>query len=581
MRTRLNTFFQPRVASGLGPVAGPAEAVMGYHERTKHRLQGFAAGPDTLDWDAQPAAFRHWHGAPRALLPLCADAWPATWGQVRAGTVAPAPLDRVSLAMCLEMALGLTAWKRLGPDRWALRANPSSGNLHPIEAWLLTRDVPGLPDGLCHYDPQDHALTQRAAGRLTGGDASGAAQAWVALSSVAWREAWKYGERAFRYVELDAGHALGAVAHAAAALGWRVRPVTTMPHAALATLLGLDRDDDFGEAEREEPEMLLALVPRPNDGGARTEAQAPLGWPDDVRWLGQPSVLDPRPMYRWPVVDEVAVASRDARPEAPGAAPASEPVEAPALWRLWGPAPHDDRPASLLLRSRRSAQRFDARAQMPRAACLRLLASTLANVPGATAATNSPQVQLVVYAHRVQGLAPGAYLLPRSEAGRQALTALLKAPQGLGPVSGWPAELPLLTLAEHPALAGTLRTLSCHQAIGSDACLAVSMVAPLAGSVLADPHGYRQLLREAGAVGQALYVQAEAEGLRGTGVGCYFDDAVHDLLGLTGGAWQVLYHFTVGLPLVDPRLASEPPYTAERQAQDTGFVPPSLTGAAP
>jgi hypothetical protein len=65
---------------------------------------------------------------------------------------------------------------------------------------------------------------------------------------------------------------------------------------------------------------------------------------------------------------------------------------------------------------------------------------------------------------------------------------------------------------------------------------------------------------ECGLLGQVLYLEAEAAGLRGTGIGCFFDDAVHDLLGIRDTTWQSLYHFTVGGPLEDARLRTEPPY---------------------
>ena len=61
-------------------------------------------------------------------------------------------------------------------------------------------------------------------------------------------------------------------------------------------------------------------------------------------------------------------------------------------------------------------------------------------------------------------------------------------------------------------------------------------------------------------IGQVLYLEAEAAGVRGTGIGCYFDDAVHELLGITDQRFQSLYHFTVGGPLVDERIATIPPY---------------------
>jgi hypothetical protein len=74
------------------------------------------------------------------------------------------------------------------------------------------------------------------------------------------------------------------------------------------------------------------------------------------------------------------------------------------------------------------------------------------------------------------------------------------------------------------------------------------------------PWWYRRLFWEAGVLGQVLYLEAEAAGVRGTGIGCYFDDPFHDLLGLTGDRFQDLYHFTVGGPVDDPRLLTRPPY---------------------
>ena len=87
------------------------------------------------------------------------------------------------------------------------------------------------------------------------------------------------------------------------------------------------------------------------------------------------------------------------------------------------------------------------------------------------------------------------------------------------------------------------------------------MIAQFAGPI--QQHGawfYRNLFWEAGVVGQVLYLEAEAAGFRSTGIGCYFDDPVHDVLGLSGNQFQSLYHFTVGVPVEDGRLQSLPPY---------------------
>ena len=59
---------------------------------------------------------------------------------------------------------------------------------------------------------------------------------------------------------------------------------------------------------------------------------------------------------------------------------------------------------------------------------------------------------------------------------------------------------------------------------------------------------------EGGMVGHALYLEAEAQGVRGSGLGCFFDDEVHKLIGLPDARFQALYHFAIGMPLADDRL---------------------------
>lgn len=574
----------PRPATPATPVA----QVRAYHQRSKHHLQRYAAGPDTLDWDAQPDPFRRWLGSELTLLPLGADRLTSTWADLwRPGAIATQPLTLESLAGLLELSFGLAAWKQQGPDRWAVRCTPSSGNLHPTEAWLLTSGVPGLRAGLYHYAPREHGLELRAAFDAPAGVAgtAGGPRAFVALSSIHWREAWKYGERAFRYCQLDIGHALGALRYAAALQGWRL--VTHLLGSAdLAHRLGLDREADFGPAEREDAELLVEL--RPNDGGDADPATAPApDWTAPAAWFGQASRLDRHPMYRWPVIAEVARASavpapavwtladalRDEEPatdrtpstDIPPPLPAATESEATVCDRR-------EEPAARLIRERRSAQRFDARARVSLQRLLPLLTALASHrlpLDGPTA--RAARVHPVVFAHRVDGLAPGAYLLPR----RAAAEALLR--QRLHPGLDWtPVELPpaaaglrLLRLAENTALPGTLRTLNCHQALGSDAVMAFALLGEfdaLLGSE--SPHAsqppaawhYRHLFHEAGLLGQVLYMEAEAAGLAGTGIGCYFDDGLHQLIGLADTSFQSVYHFTVGQRLADGRILTEPPY---------------------
>jgi hypothetical protein len=61
-------------------------------------------------------------------------------------------------------------------------------------------------------------------------------------------------------------------------------------------------------------------------------------------------------------------------------------------------------------------------------------------------------------------------------------------------------------------------------------------------------------------LGQVLSLEAEASGWRGTGIGCFFDDADHEVLGLQDDKYQVIYHFAVGKAVDDPRLLTLPAY---------------------
>jgi len=121
------------------PFMTPIEAAIAYHQRTKHHFNRFARALGYMDWATQPDPFRRFEGAPRTLLPLSdTDDSPPYEDLYRPGTIEPAPVTIATVSAFLERALGLTAWKEYRGTRWALRANPSSGNLHPTEGYVIT-----------------------------------------------------------------------------------------------------------------------------------------------------------------------------------------------------------------------------------------------------------------------------------------------------------------------------------------------------------------------------------------------------------------------------------------------------------
>ena len=174
-----------------------------------------------------------------------------------------------------------------------------------------------------------------------------------------------------------------------------------------------------------------------------------------------------------------------------------------------------------------------------------------------------PHIHLAIFVHRVDDLPAGLYVLVRDSSQRAALEdALTKAHQWGQPV-GCPPQLELYCLIEADVQQAA-RQVSCFQDIASDGCFSLGMIAeyeaPLARY---GPWFYRHLFWEAGVIGQVLYLEAEAAGIRSTGIGCYFDDPMHGVLGLQDRTYQDLYHFTIGGPIEDTRLTTLPSYPNE------------------
>jgi SagB-type dehydrogenase family enzyme len=532
--------------------------ILHYHECTKHRLQRFARSLGYMDWATQPDPFRRHEGAPEVPL----DQIPPGGGPSLAQTCLPAsleprPLDRRLVSQLFYDSLALSAWKRIGPNRWSLRCNPSSGNLHPTEAYLLCGAVAGLGEGpaLYHYSPYLHALERRRElspgqwGRLTGGLPGGALL--VGLSSIHWRESWKYGERAFRYCQHDVGHAVAALAYAAAALGWRLRLLCGVDDGQLERLLGISGQRG---PEAEHPDCLLLLDPAAGQEDARRlaawrPAEALLQELGRLPLQGEPNRLSPE-HHDWPVIEEVARAAR---------------IPAPAPPPVWIPPPAAPQrpaagspPARRIFRQRRSAVEMDGRARMSAEAFFGLLQRLLPCAGGVPFASLPwrPAVHPLLFVHRVDDLDRGLYLLLRDPGQLEPLQEALQPGFAWEIAAGCPQTVPLYRLdgGDWREIAGGV---SCQQAIARDGVFAVAMLAEFEPRLRQQgPWAYRQLHWEAGAVGQALYLEAEAAGLRGTGIGCFFDDMLHELVGLRDRRWQTLYHFTVGAPVDDPRLAT-------------------------
>src|SRR5450759_5344111 len=194
-----------------------------YLESTTHTVESLRRSPHVLDWANMPDPFRHYEGVP--LLDLPADPpipeIPALEVLHGVSGATPAGDGPTFLSQLLFYSAAISASKRVAStgDRYALRVNPSSGNLHPTEFHFLTRGLKEWPDGLYHYRPSAHMAEQRALGDLEMKLSGSSAPIVFILTSIAWREAWKYRDRAYRYCLHDIGHAWQVLTLAARAIG--------------------------------------------------------------------------------------------------------------------------------------------------------------------------------------------------------------------------------------------------------------------------------------------------------------------------------------------------------------------------
>jgi SagB-type dehydrogenase family enzyme len=495
-----------------------------------------------LDWATSPDPFRRYDGA--RLISLPHEEGVPTQG----GTTRAAPLHLTSIAWFLRYSMGLSAWKAYRETRWPLRVNPSSGNLHPTEAYVVH-------DGhILHYAPREHAVEERAviSSRDWQAFAGGRDGFFVALTSIQWREAWKYGERAFRYCQHDVGHAIAALRISAALFGWTLRLLPEWSDADIATLLGVDRDEDRADAEPEHPECIALVAPSvtwsPEDHATLVAAAR------NATWAGRANVLS-RGHDHWEIIDAVTESTRY-----PGQLPTPN-SQLPSLEVV------TIGPSRRLILQRRSALAFDGRTALPRERFLSILSKLDPTAMPFDAIDWPPHVHLALFVHRVEGLVPGVYAYLRESSVIDEWRATMR-PEFL-----WEPVADSLFLLLPTDVTWAANRISCDQAIASDGFFSLGMIARFESAIRDRGEWfYRRLFWECGMIGQVLYLAAESVDSRGTGIGCFYDDAMHDLLGLSGRSWQSLYHFSMGKPVDDARLTTEPGYAWELARSGEGVT---------
>jgi SagB-type dehydrogenase family enzyme len=499
------------------------ERLFAYHQATKHTYHSVRTNARYLDWHNQPDPFRGYEGAPSIDLPHD-PGFPntGTFSAMAALSERPVPpgdddsesneriaFDLAWLSRLLWHSMAISAWKKVPGTgaRYSLRVNPSSGNLHPTETYAAVRAFAGMENGLYHYRADRHALELRSRGAWTQHLAGALEIPWAAespliigLTSIFWREAWKYGERAYRYCCHDLGHAMMGILLAARALGLPGGAVAHFSDIRLARAMGLAESD-------EAPMAFLVFPPRKSSIELSAAPVEPVA--------GIPNELSAKEV-RYELL--LGMHASTVLPDPAGPLPRFSMANSSMLGGDAAlPDPSDDGPLGSTVRRRRSALDFDARTPpMGRDELEQLLdfatrdwrADWRGNFCGETtqAQSGADFVSLYLYVHRIRDCEPGVYRWDRAK-----------------------SKLEELHRGNVQRVAAFL---SLEQALAGNSCFTISMIADLgeAARVFGN-RGYRYVYFEAGAIGQRLYVGAEALGWNATGIGAFYDDDVHRYLG--------------------------------------------------
>ncbi len=182
----------------------------------------------SLDWEHQPEPFKSYPDAVFFELPVPEKQegpglWQILQNRRSQRRFKSQNLTLQQLSQLLWATQGVTTQQ--GP--YYFRTAPSAGALYPVETYLVISKIDGLEPGLYHYAVTRHGLEQLKISDFAPEAAQAALdQSMIQMAPVTFiwsaifqRSKWKYLQRAYRYIYLDAGHIAQNLALAAVGLG--------------------------------------------------------------------------------------------------------------------------------------------------------------------------------------------------------------------------------------------------------------------------------------------------------------------------------------------------------------------------
>lgn len=501
-----------------------------YHDATSYHRYHMV--PHQLNWSDVPKPTKDYSGLETLPLQRVQEFPEASlWGIVKHScrTGEAKRVDFQALSAVLLLGYGITATQRTGGGIYRFRSVPSAGALFPAEVYSASPEFSGHSAGLDYYDPESFTLSrlgkeaaflQVLSALPSAGDPQ--RQASFLLSGIFYRSAWKYRQRAFRYVMLDVGHLIENLV-----LALRFCRIPGEVHydfndRHLNRLLGLDT----------QREACFACV---NWGGVRGEKDisavksaagtAPLS--ERYRQAGKTAAEE---IFYSEISDIRRITSQPSTSS--GTLPLDDRVtnKKPLSWYpvvKTDEPDKDELPFAETVRQRRSRRNF-ARTPLPLKKFMRLLdlmcEETGSGGPSVSAAAGAC-LTTGFLAGRVEGMDPGFYVLSGKE-------------RAYGVVEpGW-----LLDKMAHACLDQLwLKFAAVH-------FLFMANLRDIDEKIGA--RGYRYALMNAGRLGHRLYLGAAAMRLGCCGIGALYDGEARAVLSLNADS-VLLYLVAVG-PLTTP-----------------------------
>ena len=188
-----------------------------YHQETKHSPTSIRLSNHHLDWDNKPKPFKFYTTIPSIPLPVD---FPVPSLNVitmketdKSISSENNKINTELLSSILFFSSGITREINFPHGRYFMRAAPATGALYPIELYIVCENVNGLQAGVYHFCPGQFTLTKLREGdyRQLLSEAAGSDPAiknspfTIVLTSIAWRNAWKYHARSYRHWFWDSG----------------------------------------------------------------------------------------------------------------------------------------------------------------------------------------------------------------------------------------------------------------------------------------------------------------------------------------------------------------------------------------